>query len=91
MLKQDSLSIVKGILIEQFDIAERDFHWDIPLQLLNEDFELLSVLSNFEKSLSTKVNIKIPMVENISATFHTPTDIVNLLDKFYIMERKNKI
>ena len=81
MTEQMLKALIKNLLVEQFYISKHKFKWDLPLHTLNPDFKLLSKLVNLENLLSQRLNTMIPLIENISAEFNTPRDIVNLVQK----------
>ena len=68
---------VQSILVEQFHVEKFDFNK--PLEVLHEDFKLLDKLVYLEQLLEKKFQKKIPILENISASVHTPMDIVQLI------------
>ncbi len=79
MTKQEQLDLIKTTLVMHFDIPENEFNWEASLKTLNSDFMFLAYLADLERLLSGAFKIKVPLLENISASFHTPNDIAKLV------------
>lgn len=69
------------IFTNNFDIQSEEFGWKKPLELINEDFKILSYLVFLEQLIQEDFEISIPIIENISTSFHTPNDILLLIIK----------
>lgn len=81
MNKQEIREKIKAILIEEYKVPKEDFKWDEKIEVLCEDFNLLGVFLDFEKILNQQFSQTIPLVENIDTSFHSPNDIVLLIEK----------
>lgn len=80
MLQTKVADMVQSILIHHFGISRDQFSWDAPLESLQPDFKVLNQLMFFEQLLQQKYGKKVQLLENISTAFHTPRDIVDLID-----------
>lgn len=72
---------VQNIFIIHFDIEPEQFSWEKPLEVLQKDFKILSYLVFLEQLIHQHFELNIPLIENISTAFHTPKDILNLINK----------
>ena len=79
MTRKDTAERVQAIFINHFDIAPDQFDWNQSLEALNEDFKILSYLVFLEQLIQKDFNIDAPIIENISAAFHTPNDVLSLI------------
>lgn len=79
MTQAEVATAVQAILIQHFNIQADEFSWDKPLEALQKDFKLLGYLVFFEQLLHQQFGKKIPLLENCSAAFHTPEDVVSLI------------
>ena len=68
------------IFVEHFNIPLEQFDWELPLEALNHDFKMLSYLMFLEQLLEQHFAKKIPLMENISTAFHTPKDVLLLIN-----------
>jgi hypothetical protein len=74
---------VRIILIQHFNILDRSFSWEQPLDELQEDFKILDYLIFLERLLQSKFKKEFSLLENISTAIHSPGDIVNLIMKVF--------
>lgn len=81
MNQQAIQEVVKTILISDFSVPVTEFRWDTPLVRLQESFNILGVFLNLENSLSNHFKIDIQLIEQLNSSFHTPRDIVVLIQK----------
>lgn len=81
MTNQQILNIVQSIFIQHFNIKPEQFDIEKPLEVLHEDFKILSNLVVLEQILNKKFKIHIHLLKHISPVFHTPKDIINLIQK----------
>ena len=72
--------ILRFILTKHFNIAADQFDWNQPLEDLDEQFKLLGNLVYLEQLLEEEFQKEIPLLENISTTYHTPKDILVILN-----------
>ena len=72
--------ILRFILTKHFNIAADQFDWNRPLEDLDEQFKLLGNLVYLEQLLEEEFQKEIPLLENISTTYHTPKDILVILN-----------
>lgn len=72
---------VQHIFIEHFNISAEQFDWEQPLEALQKDFKILSYLVFLEQLVQQHFELNIPLIENISTAFHTPKDILALINK----------
>lgn len=72
--------ILQSIFTEHFNIDSDRFDWEQPLEQLDEQFKLLGNLIFLEQLLRKEFQKDIPLLENISTAFHTPTDILKLIE-----------
>lgn len=73
--------IVYSVLTVDFLIPRENFSWDTPLEVLQPEFKALNRLVLLEQKLREKFDSPIPLLENISTTFHTPMDINKLVQQ----------
>ncbi len=73
--------IIKDILIKEFNISEKNFDWNTPLQELNKEFNILGILLDFQHSLQSVFATTIDFLDLIEPAIHTPEDIVNIIEK----------
>lgn len=81
MAKTNTAVQLQAIFIEHFHIPPEQFDWEQPLEQLHQDFKILSYLVYLEQLIQQQLAIKIPIIENISTGFHTPKDILALINK----------
>lgn len=81
MNRADITTIVQSILVDHFDIIATKIIWDDTLENLNENFKYLGFLLELEKLLQSRFDVKILLIEYISANIHTPEDVVTLIYK----------
>ena len=81
MQYEEVLAIVRPILIRHFDIPQDQFSLEIPLDVLQENFQMLSYLMFLEQLLQQQFGEKIQLLEYISTAFHTPEDIIQIIMK----------
>ena len=79
MTNENAAEKLQNIFIHHFNIKPDKFNWDIPLEKLNEDFKILSYLVFLEQLIHKNFDNDIPIIENISTTFHSPKDVLNLI------------
>lgn len=79
MQYEEVQAIVRSILIRHFNIPPDQFSWEKPLDALQENFQILSYLMFLEQLLQQQFGEKIRLLENISTSFHTPEDIIQLV------------
>ncbi len=79
MDRQKVATIVQEVLIQHFHIQPEHFDWEQPLERLDGDFKVLGNLVYLEQLLEREFEVDVPLMENISATFHTPDDLINLI------------
>lgn len=79
MTNEKVSDIVKSILLRHFNIQPDFFAWEQPLEELQEDFKVLGNLVFLEQLLEKEFDKNIPILENISTSFHTPRDVVDLI------------
>lgn len=79
MTEKEVAAIVQSVLIECFNVEEHQFDLDQVLEHLQDEFKILSNLVRLEQLLNKEINKNIPILENISTSFHTPRDIVKLI------------
>ncbi len=72
--------IIRTVLMSNFNIDTSDFDWDVPLVQLDPNFRILGYLMFLEQLLNDEFRTRIPLLENISASVHTPEDIVRLIN-----------
>ncbi|MEZ4850037.1 MAG: hypothetical protein R3B93_15750 [Bacteroidia bacterium] len=81
MKKEEIARIVRSLLIQHFDIQPEDFSWEIPLEELQQNFNILSYLLYLEQLLQEQFGTGFRILEHISAAIHTPEDVVSLISK----------
>ena len=79
MTPEEVATTVQSILTQYFKIPPDQFSWEQPLEILQKDFKSLGYLVFLEQLLHKQFGKKIPLLENISTTFHTPRDLVQLV------------
>ncbi len=79
MTYEEVATAVEAILLDKFNIPPDKFSWEKPLETLQADFKILGYLLFLEQLLHHKFGQKIPLLENVSTTFHTPKDVVHLI------------
>lgn len=79
MTPEEVASTVQSILTQHFKIPLDQFSWEKPLEVLQKDFKILGYLVFLEQLINERFGKKIPLLENISTTFHTPRDLVQLI------------
>ena len=79
MSREDASKKVQNIFTTHFNIAPDHFDWEKPLESIHEDFKILSYLVFLEQLIQDDFDIDIPIIENISTSFHTPNDILSLI------------
>jgi hypothetical protein len=79
MTPEEVASTVQSLLTQHFNIPASQFSWDKPLEVLHKDFKILGYLVFLEQLINKRFGKKIPLLENISTTFHTPKDLVQLI------------
>lgn len=80
MTKENTAQKVQAIFIEHFNISPERFDWEQPLEVLHQDFKILSYLVFLEQLIQQHFEISIPIIENISTSFHTPKDVLFLIN-----------
>ncbi len=78
-LRNNKADIVHSLLTEHFNIDARHFDWERPLEQLDEQFKLLGNLVFLEQLLQKEFQQDIHLLENISTAYHTPRDILELI------------
>ena len=68
------------ILLDNFNIHPAHFSWELPLNDLHPNFKILSYLVFLEQLLQKELDMNIPLIENINTAFHTPKDVLNLIN-----------
>lgn len=81
MAKANTAAQLQSLFIEYFQISPEQFDWEQPLEQLHQDFKILSYLVYLEQLIQQHLGVKIPMIENISTGFHTPKDILALINR----------
>ena len=81
MTREEVLVIVRGIFENDFQVHPEQFSWEERLENLHEDFKILVYLVFMEQVLEKRFGQKIPLLEEISASIHTPEDLVQLIMK----------
>lgn len=81
MNQKSTAQKVQYIFIEHFDVKPEKFSWEQPLEALQENFKILSYLVFLEQLIHQQFKVSTPLIENISTAFHTPKDILNLINK----------
>jgi hypothetical protein len=79
MTPEEVSTTIQSILTQHFNIPASQFSWEKPLEVLQKDFKILGYLVFLEQLLHQHFGKKIPLLENISTTFHTPRDLVQLV------------
>jgi len=77
--EEEVTRMVQSILLTYFNISPNKFHWDKPLEILNEDFGILGILLDLEAILKKELNKPLSLLEHIDPTFNTPKDIVRII------------
>lgn len=80
MNQQNTADIIQSILIQNFNIQPENFDWNQSLEELDSSFKVLGHLVYFEQLLEGEFGKEIPILENITASYHTPKDIAELID-----------
>jgi len=79
-MENENAQMLKAILLNDFNVSEAEFSWDKPIDEIKKDFVLISNLIYFEDLLAVAFKRKITLVEHISTNFHTPEDILKLIE-----------
>lgn len=79
MTNENAAKKLQHIFIDHFNIKPDKFNWDVPIEELNKDFKILSYLVFLEQLIQKDFDNDIPIIENISTTFHSPKDILKLI------------
>lgn len=82
MSQEEVAEIIESLLKENFSISTHQFDWETTLEILNEKFNLLSYLTSLEQLIGTRFSKKIPLLENINTSVHTPKDVLLLVMKY---------
>lgn len=73
--------LLQAIFRENFGIGPGRFNWDLPLEDLDVRFKVLGNLVFLEQLLQKEFQKEIPLLENICTAFHTPGDILELIEE----------
>jgi len=79
MPKVEVRHTLNSILIDHFEVDSRLLETNRPLEELHENFKILGYLMFLEQLINKEYDMKIPLLESISASIHTPEDIVELI------------
>jgi|GEM_PF-3720375 len=79
MSKVEVRNALHTILIENFKVDVRSLETNRPLDKLDENFKILGYLIFLEQLINKEFSIAIPLLESISASIHTPEDLVELI------------
>ena len=71
MPHQEAEVSLYNIFIRHFQIPPGQFAWDLPLEVLQKDFKLLSYLVYLEQLVQQEFGKDVQIVEHISPAFHT--------------------
>jgi len=81
MTHEEIAGKVQSILLQNFNISSERFNFEVPLEVLQEDFKILGNLVVLEQLLQKEFKKRIPLLENISSAFHSTQDIIDLITK----------
>ncbi|MFK8103239.1 MAG: hypothetical protein AB8G15_11965 [Saprospiraceae bacterium] len=70
---------IQSILLENFNIEAEQFDWEKPLEELDKQFKVLGNLVFLEQLIQKEFNKDILLLENITTSFHTPKDVLQLI------------
>ncbi len=73
--------LVKQMFVNNFNIEESQFSWDVPLEQLDTDFKTLSYLVYLEQLINSEFGTTVSIIEKINSSVHTPKDIINLITR----------
>lgn len=80
MNQQNTADIIQSILIQNFNIQPENFDWNQSLEELDSSFKVLGHLVFLEQLLEGEFEKEIPILENITASYHTPKDLLQLIE-----------
>lgn len=80
MSQQKTSDILQDLLIQHFNIAPERFDWDQSLEKLDPNFKVLGYLLFLEQLLEKQFGRKIPLMESISTSYHSPKDILKIIE-----------
>ncbi|WP_157208799.1 hypothetical protein [Mariniflexile maritimum] len=69
------------MFVNNFNIEESQFSWDVPLEQLDTDFKTLSYLVYLEQLINSEFGTTVSIIEKINSSVHTPKDIINLITR----------
>ena len=70
---------VEVLLLEHFNITPQELYWDVPLEIMDSDFKMLSYVLFLEQLINKEFNLKVLLLEKINVAVHTPNDIVKII------------
>lgn len=79
MTKEEIANKLQSIIVDNFNVSKEQFDWEQPLEVLQEDFTILSYLVQLDQLITIQFEQNISIVENISTGIHTPKDILHLI------------
>ncbi len=79
MIHQKEADTLKALLLKHFNIQSAHFNWELPLEKLDANFQMLGNLVFLEQLIEKEFGKKVPLLENISTAIHTPKDIIELV------------
>ena len=81
MTQEEVSMIIQEIFEDHFQVNPDHFSWEKTIENLHEDLKILAYLVFMEQILEKRFGHKIPLLEKISTSIHTPLDLVQLVMK----------